>query len=197
MARIACVGGFLGAGKTTALIEAARNLIARGLRVGVITNDQGNHLVDTALVRNQGLPAEEITGGCFCCRFTEFVRQAFQLVAEHRPDIILAEAVGSCTDLAATVYEPLRRFHATEFDLAPLSVFVEPLRIQELLGPVSPFEDSVRYLFEKQLAEADVIMISKADLLKPGEIESLTAQIQQLVGEIPVRTISAKTGVGR
>ncbi len=63
MVRLACVGGFLGAGKTTALIEAARNLIARGLKVGVITNDQGSHLVDTAMVRRLGLQTEEITGG--------------------------------------------------------------------------------------------------------------------------------------
>jgi G3E family GTPase len=196
MVRLACVGGFLGAGKTTALIEAARNLMARGLKVGVITNDQGSHLVDTALVRSQGLQTEEITGGCFCCRFTEFVKHASRLVVQHHPDIILAEAVGSCTDLAATVYEPLRRFHVAEFELAPLSVFVEPDRIREILGPDSEFEDSVRYLFEKQLAEAELILLSKSDLLEPGEAEDLTARIRSLVGKIPVRVMSAKTGTG-
>jgi len=196
MVRLACVGGFLGAGKTTALIEAARKLIARGSRIGVITNDQGSHLVDTALVRSLGLQTDEITGGCFCCRFTEFVRHASRLVEQHRPDIILAEAVGSCTDLAATVYEPLRRFHAAAFDLAPLSVFVEPLRIQEMLGPSNPFEESVRYLFEKQLAEAELIVLSKGDLLTPADATKLTTRIQQLVGHIPVSVMSAKTGVG-
>ena len=196
MVRLACVGGFLGAGKTTALIEAARNLMARGLKVGVITNDQGGNLVDTALVRSQGLQTEEITGGCFCCRFTEFVKHAARLVEQHRPDIILAEAVGSCTDLAATVYEPLRRFHAAEFELAPLSVFVEPDRIREILGPASQFEDSVRYLFEKQLAEAELIVLSKSDSLTRAEVDNLTAQVQQLVGEIPVIVMSAKTGAG-
>src|SRR5262249_61287111 len=64
---IACVGGFLGAGKTPALVAAARELIKRGLRVGIITNDQGGLLVDTEVMRDLGLPAEEITGGCFCC----------------------------------------------------------------------------------------------------------------------------------
>jgi G3E family GTPase len=196
MVRLACIGGFLGAGKTTALIEAARNLMGRGLKVGVITHDQGGNLVDTALVRSQGLQTEEITGGCFCCRFTEFVKHASRLVEQHQPDIILAEAVGSCTDLAATVYAPLRRFHAAEFDLAPLSVFVDPGRIREILGPASQFEDSVRYLFEKQLAEAELILLSKSDLLEPGEAEDLTARIQPLVGKIPVRVMSAKTGTG-
>jgi len=196
MVRIACIGGFLGAGKTTALVEAARNLIARGVRVGVITNDQGRHLVDTALVRSLGLQTEEITGGCFCCRFTEFVKHASRVVDQLRPDIILAEAVGSCTDLAATVYEPLRRFHVAEFEPAPLSVFVEPLRIQELLGHSSQFEDSVRYLFEKQLAEAELIILSKSDMLNQAEIKNFTEELGQLAGEIPVSVMSARTGFG-
>lgn len=196
MVRSACVGGFLGAGKTTALVEAARNLIARGKKVGVVTNDQGSNLVDTALFLSAGLQTEEITGGCFCCRFSEFVRHAARLVALHRPDMILAEPVGSCTDLAATVYERLRRFHAAEFELAPLSVLVEPLRIQELFGSSSRFESSVRYLFEKQLAEAELILLSKTDMLNPEQVGSLTAQIQDVAGKTPIRLISAKTGAG-
>jgi G3E family GTPase len=196
MARIACIGGFLGAGKTTALIAATRNLTARGLKVGVISNDQGHNLVDTALFLSTGLQTEEITGGCFCCRFSEFVRHAVRLVAQHRPDIILAEAVGSCTDLAATVYEPLRRFHSAEFELAPLSVFVEPDRIWELLGPASRFESSVRYLFEKQLAEAELVVLTKSELLNPEDVDSLKAQLQTVTGRIPIRLMSARTGAG-
>src|SRR5690554_4272463 len=60
------VGGFLGAGKTTALLRLAEYLTARGRRVGLITNDQSSGLVDTALVDARGYPVQEITGGCFC-----------------------------------------------------------------------------------------------------------------------------------
>ena len=45
------VGGFLGSGKTTAIISAARLLMASGKRVAIITNDQGKYLVDTAFFR--------------------------------------------------------------------------------------------------------------------------------------------------
>jgi G3E family GTPase len=173
MVRLACVGGFLGAGKTTALIEAARNLMARGLKVGVITNDQGGNLVDTALVRSQGLQTEEITGGCFCCRFTEFVKHASQMVERHHPDIILAEAVGSCTDLAATVYEPLRRLYAAEFELAPLSVFVEPDRIREMLGASSQFQDSVRYLLRNNWPKPNSSFLAKATCCNPQMYRTL------------------------
>ncbi len=110
------------------------------------------------------------------------MKHATRLVGQHRPDIILAEAVGSCTDLAATVYEPLQRFHASEFVLAPLSVFVEPDRIREMLGSASQFEESVRYLFEKQLEEAELIILNKTDLLRPAEAADLRARVQQVAG---------------
>ena len=53
-ARYLMIGGFLGAGKTTAVAALAQHLTARGLRVGLITNDQGSELVDTAMLRARG-----------------------------------------------------------------------------------------------------------------------------------------------
>lgn len=133
---IACVGGFLGAGKTTALASAARELISRRLKVGIITNDQGEQLIDTLVMRAHGLATEEIVGGCFCCKFDELVEHAEQILDQGCPDVILAEAVGSCTDLSATVYQPLRKYYASRFDLAPLSILVEPARIQDFSDPL-------------------------------------------------------------
>src|SRR5258706_40172 len=63
------IGGFLGAGKTTAILKLARLLRSRGLRTGLITNDQSVGLVDTAVVPTDLFPAEEITAGRFCFRF--------------------------------------------------------------------------------------------------------------------------------
>ncbi len=51
-ARYIMIGGFLGAGKTTAVGQFAKRLTAQGLRVGLITNDQGRNLVDTAMLRS-------------------------------------------------------------------------------------------------------------------------------------------------
>ena len=81
---VACVGGFLGAGKTTALAAAARDLATRGLRASVITNDQGSQLVDTEILRAEGFPTEEVIGGCFCCRFDELVAHADRITASER-----------------------------------------------------------------------------------------------------------------
>ena len=194
---IACVGGFLGAGKTTALVSASRELASRGLRVGVITNDQGNQLVDTRVMLRQGLTTQEIVGGCFCCKFNELVRHAQRILDQGQPDVILAEAVGSCTDLSATVYQPLRKYYASRFDLAPLSILVEPARIQGFCGySESSFPETVEYLFKKQLAEADLIVLNKSDLVDLTERQSLHNAIKATVGEIPIHEMSALTGDG-
>ncbi len=194
---IACVGGFLGSGKTTALASAARELTSRRLKVGIITNDQGEQLIDTHVMRALGLATEEITGGCFCCKFTDLVEQAERILDRRRPDIILAEAVGSCTDLSATVYQPLRKYYASQFDLAPLTILVEPCRVNAFTENLtSPFPDDVSYLFKKQLSEADLIVLNKCDLLKPGEQDNLAAALRQLVGDIPLHEMSARTGRG-
>ena len=76
--RYVMIGGFLGAGKTTAVDRFARALTDRGMRVGLITNDQSTGLVDTAVLRSRGFAVEEITGGCFCCRFDSLQEAASQ-----------------------------------------------------------------------------------------------------------------------
>lgn len=174
------VGGFLGAGKTRLLIEAAVRLRASGRTVGIITNDQGGELVDTRLARAAGFETAEIAGGCFCCRFSEFVRAAEKLT----PDVILAEPVGSCTDLSATVLRPLRKWHGDRYRLAPLTVLVDAARARELLAPDA--DPDLTYLFRKQLAEAGLVLFSKADLY--GSFPRIDG--------IPKRRLSVVTGEG-
>src|SRR3989454_137285 len=90
-ARYIMIGGFLGAGKTTTVVRLAQHLTGQGLKVGLITNDQGSELVDTAMLRSRGFATEEIPGGCFCCRFNSLVDAARKLTAATRPDVFIAE----------------------------------------------------------------------------------------------------------
>src|SRR5436309_15059935 len=166
-ARYIMIGGFLGAGKTTAVARLAQKLTADGLKVGLITNDQGSELVDTAMLRSRGFATEEIPGGCFCCRFNSLVDAANKLAAASRPDVFIAEPVGSCTDLVATVTYPLRRIYGDNFFIAPLSVLVDPIRALRIFGleEGGKFSEKVLYIYRKQLEEADIIAVNKRDLL--------------------------------
>ena len=123
---IAIVGGFLGAGKTTLILSAAKELERRGIRSAMILNDQGDELVDTGYATQNGMHSGEVTGGCFCCKFSDLLRVMGELRA-HDPAVIFAEPVGSCTDISATILHPLLEYR-DEFRLAPFSVLVDPER---------------------------------------------------------------------
>jgi Ni2+-binding GTPase involved in maturation of urease and hydrogenase len=190
------VGGFLGAGKTTALLRLAEHFSSQGRRVGLITNDQSHGLVDTSIVAARGYPVEEITGGCFCCRFNSLTDAADKLTRDARPEVFLAEPVGSCTDLRATVQYPLRRLYGKDYRVAPLSVLVDPKRAARVLGLESgrTFSPKVLYVYEKQLEEADVIVINKSDLLSDEEREVLERALRARFPQAEVVAVSARTG---
>lgn len=197
-ARYVMVGGFLGAGKTTALLRLAERLQGEGKRVGLITNDQSVGLVDTTLLAAHDLPVEEITGGCFCCRFNSLTEAAEKLSKGDRPDVFLAEPVGSCTDLAATVSYPLRRLYGDAFSIAPYSVLVDPVRAERVLGLAAgkSFSPKVLYIYGKQLEEADLIVVNKADTLDPARLDRLVAALKAKYPKAEVRAMSAREGTG-
>ncbi len=192
------VGGFLGAGKSTALAELAKRIVARGLSVGLITNDQGEGLVDTRFLRARGYAVEEIAGGCFCCRFSSLLAAADNLSAANRPDVFLAEPVGSCTDLVASVSYPLRRMYGERYRIAPLTVLVDPRRAMRVLGLESgrQFSRKVVYIYEKQLEEAHLIAINKIDLLSPDERRALESALAERFARADVIQVSARSGEG-
>ena len=165
------VGGFLGSGKTTAIVKAAKILQAQNKIVGIVTNDQGKYLVDTAFVRTQGVPAVEVTGGCFCCHYDDFDRVLAGMISRLTPDVIFAESVGSCADIVATVLHPLLKLREKEFARSVLSVFSDIRLFQmRLCGDDLPFSEDVSYIFDQQIEEAEILVLNKKDLL--GKIET-------------------------
>ncbi|HVR73849.1 MAG TPA: GTP-binding protein [Planctomycetota bacterium] len=192
------IGGFLGAGKSTALGKLAEHLTSQGLRVGLITNDQGTGLVDTVQLRSKGFNVEEIAGGCFCCRFHSLAAAAEKLRTETRPDVFLAEPVGSCTDLVATVSYPLRRIYGDAFRIAPLSVVLDSVRARRVLGldTIKTFSPKVLYVYRKQLEEADFIVMNKTDLLDAPSREELRGALEREYRRAAVLEVSARGGEG-
>jgi len=148
------------------------------------------------MVAAKGYPVEEITGGCFCCRFTSLTDAADRLTRDARPDVFLAEPVGSCTDLRATVQYPLRRMYQDNYRIAPLSVLVDPVRAARMLGLEQGhvFSAKVQYIYEKQLEEADIIVINKSDLLTPERAAALEAAVKIRFPQADVVTVSARSG---
>jgi G3E family GTPase len=196
--RFIMVGGFLGAGKTTALARLGKHYMSQGKKVGIITNDQAQDLVDTHSLRSQGLAVEEVAGACFCCKFNDLMDKVDLLKKAEKPDVVLAEPVGSCTDLVATVVQPLKDLYGEKFSVAPYAVLFKPSHGLKILRnqPDSGFSPKAAYIFRKQLEEADAIALNRIDELKPAEIEELAALVAAQYPGVPVLWLSAKTGQG-
>lgn len=196
--RFVMIGGFLGAGKTTAIARLARMYQQRGQNVGIVTNDQATDLVDTNTLREQGFNVGEVAGACFCCNFNELTDTVGRISAAERPDVVLTEPVGSCTDLVATVIRPLQNLFGGQFNIAPYGVILKPshgLRIlsgQEKAG----FSPKAEYIFRKQIEEADFVLLNRIDELSAETIDELTRLLESQFAGRPVLHVSARTGAG-
>ncbi|NLZ51638.1 MAG: hypothetical protein GX892_00450 [Thermoanaerobacteraceae bacterium] len=194
--QLVIVGGFLGSGKTTAILNIANYLVGHGKKVGVVTNDQGADLVDTHFLKLKGLTAVEVTDGCFCCNFDEFLDRINKLSQLNMPDVILAEPVGSCTDLIATIYKPLNAKNIKSIEIKPFSVIADPKRLKKLiLDKNSNFHSEINYLFMKQLEEADIIVLNKIDLLSKEEKDDLIQFVKENFKNAEVLAVSAKENI--
>ena len=171
------VNGFLGSGKTTAIQMACQNLLNNQKRVGVVTNDQGEELVDTAFLKNHDLPTLEVTGGCFCCNYDKLSSAIMTLEKDEHPDVIFAESVGSCTDLIATVIKPLNKFYP---DLEIVITVLADARLLHALmtNNASFINEALQYVYKKQLAEADFMIVNKIDLLNAEELSAIQTIIK-------------------
>ncbi len=192
------IGGFLGAGKTTAIARLARRYVDEGCCVGLVTNDQAYDLVDTRALEAQGFRVGEVPGACFCCKFNDLVQTVEELSVDQRPDVVIAEPVGSCTDLVATVIQPLEQLHGDRYEAGPLVVLLKPEHGRKILAqqPGGGFSPNAAYIFLKQIEEADVVVVHKSDKLSDRERQELVDLVMQRFPGKQVVAASAKTGFG-
>jgi G3E family GTPase len=166
------LGGFLGAGKTSAI--RAQLAARRGERVAVIVNDFGEAGLDAATLEGSApYKLTNIPGGCVCCTAPEGFVDALGAVLAEQPDRLWIEPTGLARpqDLVDT----LRRSpHRDAFELAPVVVLVDPAR----LGNTAT--ESERELVRQQTGIADVLVANRIDLCS----EDALARFDALVGSL-------------
>ena len=100
-------------------------------------------------MQSHGIAADQVAGGCFCCRFPDLI-DALDRLADAAPEVIFAEAVGSCTDIVATTLRPLLHDYPARFRVAPLTVLVNANQ--------NFVDQDLQFLYTNQVAEADVLI---------------------------------------
>lgn len=161
------IGGFLGTGKTTALLRQLR--ARRGVeKVAVVINDFGTASIDAELVGDEGNTVAEIEGACICCTAPAgFSAAVGQLVDEVRPDRIFVEPTGLARP--ADLIDTLRRApYADRIRIAPLVVLVDPSTLD--------VDAAQRIALVRDQAEAaDVLVANRVDLASDEDLRAFAA----------------------
>ncbi|MGN1045373.1 MAG: CobW family GTP-binding protein [Candidatus Methanomethylophilaceae archaeon] len=189
--KISQIAGFLGSGKTTALMKIVDGLMERGDKVAIVVNDVGDISVDAKFVEAHGLKVKEISGGCICCQIAgSFAETIAKLYDNYRPDIVIVEPSGVAIPWglkrAAEYSEAKTDVHITH---APVITLVDSTRIEMLMR-------AVKRLVETQIREADVCFINKIDAATPEEIKMTEQFIREINPTAEITYMSAETGEG-
>lgn len=193
---VTIVTGFLGAGKTTLISHLIRN--ANGRRLAVVVNEFGTLGVDGDILKGCAIPdcpAEnvvELANGCICCTVADdFIPTVEQLLAlEPRPDHILIETSGLALPkpLLKAFDWPAIRSRITVDGVVALADAeavaagrfapdVAALDAQRAADPGIDHETPLSEVFEDQLACADIVLLTKADLAGADGVAAARAVI--------------------
>ncbi len=172
---VTLLGGYLGAGKTTAINELLRRT---DRPIAVLVNDVGAVNVDAKLLRRRNRNTIEFTDGCVCCSLSDGLGRAFDELRaqEQPPDHVVLELSG--------VAEPARVVPWTAsagFRLDGVVVLVDAEQFADLVA-----HDVIGHLLRTQVVAADLLVLTKLDLASTAQIEQTRRLLSTLASQTPV-----------
>lgn len=183
--KVLILGGFLGAGKTSAMNRLLGPVSSLG-SVALLINEFGEIPVDTAIIDRGEYALREISGGCVCCSLKGKLNTAVsEIRSDLAPDYLLLEATG-----LAEPGEIFSTVTANEGCLAAGLLCVDPAQYLKFSGALS--------IFDRQVVGAETILLTKSDLRSTDEKEAVRRRIRAasptaFVCEDPLEALAALT----
>ncbi|MDO1585204.1 cobalamin biosynthesis protein CobW [Rhizobium oryzicola] len=214
LARVPCtvVTGFLGAGKTTLLRHALENI--KGKRLAIIVNEFGDVGIDGEILKSCGVencPEDniiELANGCICCTVADdFVPAIDKILAmEPKVDHILIETSGLALPkpLVQAFQWPGVKSRVTVDGVVAVvdglalaegrvADDMEALATQRAEDQSLDHDDPVEEVFEDQIACADLVILTKSDLLDGADLEKARAHVEDHLPRA-VRIVNSQNG---
>ena len=165
------VTGFLGSGKTTAILDVLQRKPAAE-KWAVLVNEFGEIGIDGAILASSGAEVREVAGGCMCCVGDLPMQVALNnIIAKVRPDRLLIEpsGLGHPQEIIDTLSSGQ---YAELLDLRAVLCLLDPRRLRDARYLEHP-------IFNDQLCVADIVVASKADLCGDDEREVFERFVEQ------------------
>jgi len=181
------IAGFLGSGKTTAIIGLAQAVREYNLKVAIVVNEIGEIGIDDQVLRQLDFDVWELLSGCICCSLTgDLLETLDKLDNEYDVDLVIVEPSGAANP--QQIIDALESHSGELINSVFTTVIIDPLRIDELIAILEP-------LISSQIELADLIIISKTDLASPGDIDQAKKTVRGISGEVRLLTTSLKGGL--
>lgn len=171
---IIIIGGFLGSGKTTTILNIGKYYsIERKEKVGIIVNEIGDVGIDGDIINQYGLNAKEITSGCICCSLKVSLRETLiTMISEYKPDIIIIEPTGIA--FPNQIKNEINLMNLSQkYQMFPLITLVDCGRFKQIFKGLNKF-------LVNQLKDTDIVILNKIDLVDDHNLEMITESIKQI-----------------
>ncbi len=178
------VSGFFGSGKTTLILELARELfLNHKKKLAIIVNDIGEVGIDDKVMKSYGLNVKEMFGGCICCEIAVNLPITIKILKEnYNPDLVILEPSGVAD--AFNVNKVLDSINGIDLEVLPVVTLFDATQLDLLLASY-PF-------IIKQLKSADLVLINKIDKISDSSyLKEIEEEIRKVNEEANIMQISA------
>ncbi len=184
--QIIIIGGFLGSGKTTTLLNLGKTLTEQGHKIAIIVNEIGEVGLDGTILSTSGIQTREITDGCICCTLKISMEYTLQnLKEEYEPDAIIIEPTGLA--FPRQIKDDLEIIDLEGLTFAPLVNIVDGTRFSAEIRQAPKF-------IQTQIEDAEILVINKIDIAPEEKVEAVFNALQEINPEATILRTSATEG---
>ena len=172
--KIIIIGGFLGSGKTTTIINIGKYYsVQKNKKVGIIVNEIGDIGIDGDIINQYGFNSKEITSGCICCSLKVSLRNTIiTMIENYNPEILIIEPTGIAFPNQIKDEIELMTI-GIKYNICPLITIVDTSRFKQIMKGLNKF-------FINQLKDSEIILLNKIDLIENYKIPLIKESLHQI-----------------